>query len=158
MSDRDDLSEELRRLRDEHRIRSQAELAKLSHVSQSQIKLIEAGKTATKPSTLMLLARGLATDHAGNVDGRRAEAIYERLMSAAGLLPRGRTEDADEGSTSWADFRRRIEEKTGRHDVAMAADTLLRNYERIPRRHQRVWEEMILGLAEDIAESEKRAD
>lgn len=159
MSGSDDLGEELFRLREEQGISSQAELARRSHVSQSQIKLIEAGKTGTKPSTLMLLARGLATDREGNVNGKRVEAIYGRLMRAAGFYPKPRDEhDADDDGETWEAFRRRIALATGRTEVALAADTVVGNYHRAPKRLKRVFEELLLEMAEDITESRERAD
>ena len=153
--DRQRLGKELYRVRDEHRINSQRKLAELSGVSESTISLIEAGKTATKPSTLMLLARGLAKDFDGQVNPERAEAIYARLMDAWGVLPKRPA--PTEPRTSKAAFLAEMEQKHGRR-FALAMSRVAWDDDDLPTEHRRVIEATILGLAGAAQEDGERED
>jgi transcriptional regulator with XRE-family HTH domain len=146
-------------MRREYGIDSQEKLAARSRVSRTTIKDLESGAvTEPRSSTLMLLARGFAADERGNVNGAEAEANYTRLMRAAGSWPQPREEDEDEDAETWEAFRRRIAIATGRTEVALAADTVVGNYHRAPKRLKSVLEELLLEMAEDITESKERAD
>lgn len=63
-------------------------LAELAGLSDGTIRLIEAGTSQPRAETLRLLAKGLATKRlTGDVDAEQHEALYRRLLDAAGLLP-----------------------------------------------------------------------
>jgi transcriptional regulator with XRE-family HTH domain len=98
------LADVLRSVRREVRI-SQKELADVSGVGESTVKGIERGEPGAKPSTLRLLARGLATDGTGHIDPDRADRYYHRLMVAAGYDP---PDEPEQPAGRTADDLRRI--------------------------------------------------
>jgi transcriptional regulator with XRE-family HTH domain len=137
---------ELAKIREERRKMTQKELASLSGVSDSTIKLIESGKTTTKHSTLRLLAQGLATDLGGRIDYPLAEAFYARLMDAWGALPKTRPAAATGGISRDA-FIKEMEQRTGRKDLAIAMSTVGWDYHMIPEDLRKVLEPAIIALA-----------
>jgi transcriptional regulator with XRE-family HTH domain len=136
---------ELAKIREERRKMTQKELASLSGVSDSTIKLIESGKTTTKHSTLRLLAQGLATDLDGQIDYPLAEAFYARLMDAWGALPKTRPAAAT-GGVSRDAFIKEMERRIGQ-PLAVAMSTVAWDYDEIPEAHRKILEAAILGLA-----------
>lgn len=81
------LPDELREIRKRAGLTRKA-LAALAGVSDGTIRLIEAGVSQPKAETLRLLAKGLATSRlTDEVDTEQHEALYRRLLDAAGLLP-----------------------------------------------------------------------
>jgi transcriptional regulator with XRE-family HTH domain len=137
---------ELAKIREERRKMTQKELASLSGVSDSTIKLIEAGKSTTKHSTLRLLAQGLATDLDGRIDYPLAEAFYARLMDAWGALPKTRPSTAPAGGISRDAFIKEMEQRIGQ-PLAIAMSTVAWDYDGIPEAHRKILEAAILGLA-----------
>ena len=138
------LAEELKRLRAERRIGSQDVLADLSTVALATIKKLEAGAVKeARPSTLRLLARGLATDPDGARDPDRVEAIYTRLMRAAGFLPADRPRQP---GVSRDEFIKEMERRTGRRDLAVAMSSVAWDYDEIPEAYRKILEAAILGL------------
>lgn len=83
-SERGELAQWLIRLRRNARL-SQRNLAELAEVSLATIRDIELGKQRRpRPDTLRLLARGVATDVAGEVGDKALRRAYRILASAAG--------------------------------------------------------------------------
>lgn len=143
----------LRALRRERRIKSQQELAELSGVSQSTIKLIEAGQSEPKPSTLRMLAQGLASDFDGQVDATALEAIYARLVKAAGIWPQA--PESGEQDMTREEWLEQTARRLGRADLAVAMSTVAWDYDRIPKAHQRVIEAALLALIENGPEEDR---
>ena len=138
------LADEVKKLRIERRIGSQDVLADLSTVALATIKKLEAGTIReTRPSTLRLLARGLATDPDGTRDADRVEDIYRRLMRAAGFLPAERERPA---GISRDDFIEEMARRTGRRDLAIAMSSVAWDYDEIPEAYRKILEAAILGL------------
>jgi transcriptional regulator with XRE-family HTH domain len=90
------LPAELASLRDQAGL-SRRRLGTLANVSEGTIKLIESGDSEQPhPSTLRALATGLATHRlAGRADPEHVEALYARLMRAAGYLPGDFTDEPE---------------------------------------------------------------
>jgi transcriptional regulator with XRE-family HTH domain len=145
------LGEELRRVRADARIRSQEELAKLSGVSRQTIKLAELGRSRPKADTLLLLARGAATDTAGEVHEDLMDAYFRRLMRAAGYLTDedDRSGDAPRPLT-YAELRRELIRLTGRRDVTFAFADVFSNYKKLGPAHQQALEAAAMAAMESL--------
>jgi transcriptional regulator with XRE-family HTH domain len=139
LSHRERLADELRQIRREARLTQQG-LASLSSVALTTIKANERGEAISKAETLRLLARGAATDGAGDLDPSKADAYYDRLMRAAGYLgeaappeePRPVDDLTDEEVVD------ELERRFGNRDVAVSLLAASKNWRNLSPRSQRL--------------------
>jgi transcriptional regulator with XRE-family HTH domain len=136
------LGDELVRLRRARRIRSQDELATLSGVARNTIQKLETGApAAASPSTLILLARGLAKDlETGAVDQDQAEAYYARLARVAAGLPPEMPAADPAGEITREEMTAALRRLLGRRDVAFALSDVLWSYDRFDDRQRSLLE------------------
>ena len=142
----------LYQLRRQRRL-SQNDLAELSGVSQSAIKLVESGQSNPKPATLRLLATGLASGIDGKVDEGALETVYGRLMRAAGYWHQSAGMPEESGVNREA-FLREMAEKHG-EPIAVALSTVAWDYDTLPRTYQRLIESALLALSESTPDEER---
>jgi transcriptional regulator with XRE-family HTH domain len=156
------LADELKRIRRDARISSQQELANLAGVNRSTIKNIEMGRGRPKVDTLILIARGAATDPSGVVDQDRRDRYFDRLMRAAGYQadsPQGAGTEARQ--MTWAEARQWLIGVTGRRDVSFAFADVFSNYKSLGPAHQQALEAAAMAAVEALrmkeeAERERR--
>jgi transcriptional regulator with XRE-family HTH domain len=136
---------------------SRKDLASLSGVGASTIQLIENGGTRPKVDTLLLLARGLATDDDGNVNQLVLDELYSTFMSTAGYQPQEAETEGEPKPLTWADLRRELIRLTGRRDVTFAFADVFSNYRSLTPAHQQALEAAAMAALESLRLQEEAA-